>query len=166
MKIKLSVCIVAALVVGLTACSTNNKSKNVTLKEPPLVLKPIRYSGRTWFDTDKHTLRPSGKKELEALSQYLINAKQRGLITGKDKVIIIGHTDSRAPQQYNQKLSERRAATVVKFLSDRNIPAMSMLVFGKGETQPVASNRTREGMQKNRRVEIHIFGSGINVVYD
>lgn len=161
MKIKSSFCIVAAFVVGLTACA-----QKPILKEPALVIKPFQYAGRTWFDTNKATLRPSGQKELKVLSVHLMAAKQNGLISNANKVVVIGHTDSRASRAYNQKLSERRAASVAKFLTTQGIPSTSMIALGKGETQPVASNRTRSGMQQNRRVEIHIQGPAINVVYD
>lgn len=161
MKTKLPLCIVAALTLALTACV-----RVQPLQEPALVAKPFKYSGRTWFDTDKATLRPAGKKELDALSGQLLAATNSGVISIKNKLVVIGHTDSRASYAYNQRLSERRAASVAKYLQSKGIPATSMLAFGKGKTQPVASNRTRAGMQKNRRVEIHIQGPAINVVYD
>lgn len=161
MNTKLSLCMVAALTLGLTACA-----KQQPLKEPALVAKPFHYTGRTWFDTDKATLRPAGQKELKALSVQLMAAKQNGLISTRNKLVVIGHTDSRASRAYNQRLSERRAASVAKFLAAKGIPTTSMVAYGKGEMQPVASNRTRSGMQKNRRVEIHIQGPAINVVYD
>ncbi len=166
MNNKLSLCIVAALMLSLTACTSNRHKEVVFTKEPALVIKPFRYSGRAWFDTDKAILRPAGKKELTALSAHLKVAQRKGLISRKNKVVVIGHTDSRASMAYNQRLSERRAASVAKYLSTKGIPTSSMVVFGKGETQPVATNRTRAGMQKNRRVEIHIQGPAINVVYD
>lgn len=170
MKSKLSIGIVAMLCLGLTGCMNHHygyeqSSASGVSVEPDLVTKPFTYSGRTWFDTDKAVLRPSGKKALTELSKKLMQAKQKGVISAKNKLAVIGHTDSRASHAYNQKLSERRAKAVAQFLQSQGIPSTSIVAFGKGETQPVATNRTRRGMQKNRRVELHIQGPVINVVY-
>ncbi len=162
---KLPLYIVTTLTLGLFACTSPQKVIKFT-KEPALVIKPFKYSGRTWFDTNKAILRPAGKKELTTLSTYLRQAKQQGLITTQNKLLVIGHTDSRASMQYNQKLSERRAASVARFLISKGIPSTTITAFGKGETQPVATNLTQAGMQKNRRVEIHIQGPAINIVYN
>ncbi len=163
---KLSLYAIATAILSLTACSGLKQQPIVFNQQPALVIKPFKYSSRTWFDTDKAFLRPAGKKELSNLAVYLKKAQQKGQITAKNKLVVIGHTDSRASMAYNQKLSERRAASVAKFLVVKGIPATSMVSYGKGETQPVATNRTKAGMQKNRRVEVHIQGPAINVVYD
>ncbi len=165
--------IVVAATLALAGCTTNLSQKQYTqdkvmqvFDEPALFVKPFRYSGRTWFDTDKAILRPAGKAELDGLAQRLMNAKSQGLISNTNKVVVVGHTDSRASQAYNQKLSERRAASVAKYLSGKGIPASAIVAFGRGELQPVATNRTRAGMQQNRRVEIHIEGPAVRVVYN
>lgn len=163
--------IVAATALTLAGCASKNQPQyyqsdvNEVFDEPSMIIKPFTYTGRTWFDTDKAILRAQGKTELDGLVKRLMHAKDQGLVTEKNKVVIMGHTDSRASHRYNQKLSERRAASVAKYLNDKGIPSRSMLAVGKGETRPVASNRTRAGMQKNRRVEIHIQGPLIKVVY-
>ena len=61
----------------------------------------------------------------------------------------------------NQTLSEQRAASVLAYLVKENMPAASMTSQGFGETQPVASNDTAEGRQKNRRVELVVSGDVI-----
>lgn len=171
MERKTYLSIVIAATLTLAGCASKTQPQyyqddvDRISDEPSMIVKPFRYTGRTWFDTDKATLRPQGKAELDGLAKQLMAAKDKGLITAKNKVVIMGHTDSRASHRYNQKLSERRAASVAKYLSEKGIPATSMLAVGKGETRPVASNRTRAGMQKNRRVEVHIQGPAINVVY-
>lgn len=171
MERKVFLSIVTAMALTLSACASKTQPQYYqadvggTSTEPDMIFKPFRYTGRTWFDTDKATLRPQGKAELDGLAKRLMHAKDHGLITQKNKVVIMGHTDSRASHRYNQKLSERRAASVAKYLRGKGIPTSSMLAVGKGETRPVASNRTRAGMQKNRRVEVHIQGPSINVVY-
>ncbi len=67
---------------------------------------------------------------------------------------IVGHTDSTGSQTYNMGLSQRRAETVRDFLTGRGIAAERLTTEWKGETQPVASNSTKEGQAKNRRTEM------------
>ncbi len=140
--------------------------KQGVMSEPAAILQPFQFTGRAWFDTDRAVLRPGGKQELDRLVVQLMKAKTRGLVSEKNKVVILGHTDSRASRSYNQRLSERRAIAVAKYLKSRGIPSTAMLAVGKGEMQPVASNRTGSGRQQNRRVEIHIEGDAIRVVSD
>jgi OOP family OmpA-OmpF porin len=73
-------------------------------------------------------------------------------------VIATGHTDSIGTERYKQKLSERRAAAVKAYLVSKGIPASKITTIGKGETQPVATNKTAAGRQKNRRVDIEFRG--------
>jgi len=74
------------------------------------------------------------------------------------KVEVAGHTDSVGTDAYNQKLSERRAAAVKDYLVSKGIAASKVTTIGKGESQPVATNKTAEGRQKNRRVDIEFKG--------
>ena len=69
-------------------------------------------------------------------------------------VHIIGHTDSTGSEQYNQSLSERRAAAVTNYLVSQGVSRDRLRTLGRGESEPIASNATREGQRKNRRVEI------------
>ena len=74
-------------------------------------------------------------------------------------VTIAGHTDSTGPADYNQGLSERRAATIAGLLTERfGIDASRVSSAGYGESQPIASNDTRAGRQENRRVMAHLVG--------
>jgi len=102
-----------------------------------------------FFDTDKSELKPLGKKELDKAAKILAE-------NGYPAIIISGHTDSRASDEYNQKLSEARAESVKKYLEGKGIPANAIEGKGFGETKPVASNDTKEGMAQNRRVEIEL----------
>jgi OOP family OmpA-OmpF porin len=103
------------------------------------------------FDFDKSVVRPDGKKSIDdALS------KMGGVDV--EMVIATGHTDSIGTDAYNQRLSERRAAAVKDYLVSKGIPASKITTIGKGESQPVATNKTAEGRQKNRRVDIEFKG--------
>ena len=73
------------------------------------------------------------------------------------KVEIAGHTDSRGSDAYNQKLSENRAKAVYDYLTSHGISKSRLSYKGYGESQPIATNETDEGRQKNRRVELHII---------
>jgi OOP family OmpA-OmpF porin len=74
-------------------------------------------------------------------------------------VIGIGHTDSIGSDAYNQKLSVRRAEAVKAYLVSKGIEANRIYTEGKGEKQPVADNKTKDGRAKNRRVEIEVIGT-------
>ena len=74
-------------------------------------------------------------------------------------ILIEGHTDSSGSDTYNQDLSERRSQSVADFLAAEGVARKRMSTVGYGETQPIASNETPEGMQTNRRVEVAIYAN-------
>ena len=104
------------------------------------------------FDFDKFALKPEGKAKLDDLVGKL-------KAVNLEVVIAIGHTDSIGSKAYNQKLSVRRASSVKQYLVSKGIEANRIYTEGKGETQPVADNKTKEGRAKNRRVEIEVVGT-------
>jgi OOP family OmpA-OmpF porin len=106
----------------------------------------IKLEG-THFDFDKATLRPAGKEKLDA-NAVILNAHPEIMID------IVGYTDSVGSAAYNQKLSEKRAMTVKKYLEDKGIAADRMTAKGMGEANPSASNKTKAGRAENRRVEL------------
>jgi OOP family OmpA-OmpF porin len=118
---------------------------------PASVKQAVVIQADALFDFDKSVVRPDGKKSIdEAL------AKLAGVDV--EMVIATGHTDNIGTDAYNQKLSERRAAAVKEYLVSKGIPASKITTIGKGESQPVATNKTKEGRQKNRRVDIEFKG--------
>jgi outer membrane protein OmpA-like peptidoglycan-associated protein len=72
----------------------------------------------------------------------------------KTYVDVVGHTDSTGRAEYNQALSVRRAQSVADYLMSREVMPERLVVTGRGQTQPIASNDTTEGRALNRRVEI------------
>jgi OOP family OmpA-OmpF porin len=116
------------------------------------VAERVTFAADTFFDFDRAVLKPEGRARLDEL------ATQIGGIN-LEVVIAIGHTDSIGTRAYNQRLSERRAAAVRAYLVGRGIPNDRIFTEGRGETQPVADNRTREGRAQNRRVEIEVVGT-------
>ena len=88
----------------------------------------------------------------------------RQLATSLDKypnsdILIVGHTDSVGTDAYNQDLSQRRALAASSYLQSLGVPASRLQTQGRGETEPIASNDTEDGRQRNRRVEIAIYAS-------
>lgn len=69
---------------------------------------------------------------------------------------VIGHTDDSGADTYNQELSERRAQSVTDYFQNRGVITERIVAYGRGETQPVATNATDEGRSANRRVELKI----------
>ena len=106
----------------------------------------------TYFNFDKATLKPAGRQKLEALA-----ARIRELTL--EVIVATGHADWTASTRYNQKLSERRALAVKRYLTKQGVPEARIFTEGKGEKQPVASNATRAGRAQNRRVDVEVIGT-------
>lgn len=103
--------------------------------------------GDVLFDTGLATLKPGAYATVDRLASVLKEAPDR-------KVMIEGHTDSVGSDDFNQGLSERRAAAVQTALLERGVRSDQITAVGKGETYPVASNDNAAGRQQNRRVEM------------
>ena len=116
------------------------------------VTEKVTMAAETNFDFDKAVLKPEGKARLDDLVGKL-------KAVNLEVIIAIGHTDSIGSKSYNQKLSVRRANAVKAYLVSKGIEANRIYTEGKGETQPIADNKTKEGRAKNRRVEIEVVGS-------
>jgi outer membrane protein OmpA-like peptidoglycan-associated protein len=106
------------------------------------------------FEFNSANLKPEGEQLLEKLGSAL---KTPELDTFR--FAVEGHTDSVGSAGYNSSLSERRANSVKRYLTDRGVPSERLESNGMGEAQPVADNQTHEGRQRNRRVEIINLGS-------
>ena len=70
------------------------------------------------------------------------------------KMDVVGYTDTSGPESYNQRLSERRAKAAVDYLVSKGVAVGQLRPTGRGESNPVASNDTRDGRERNRRVEL------------
>nr|WP_280520563.1 OmpA family protein [Phaeobacter sp. J2-8] len=98
-----------------------------------------------FFATDSYRIHSQGRARLQQFFQS----------SSAFAYTIVGHTDSRASYEYNQRLSYNRAVSVAKVA--KSVGAKIVDVRGMGETAPVATNSTRDGMARNRRVEILCF---------
>jgi len=119
---------------------------------PAPVASKVTFAADAFFDFDKAVLKPEGRAKLDDLT-----SKIRGV--NLEVIIAVGHTDSIGTDAYNQRLSVRRAEAVKAYLVSKGIERNRVYTEGKGEKQPVADNRTKEGRAKNRRVEIEVVGT-------
>jgi OOP family OmpA-OmpF porin len=125
----------------------------------PVVVVPVAptsekvtFAADAFFDFDKAVLKSDAKAKLDDMS-----SKLKGV--NLEVVIAVGHTDSVGSDEYNQKLSIRRAEAVKAYLVSTGIETSRVYTEGKGEKQPVADNKTADGRAKNRRVEIEVVGT-------
>ena len=121
----------------------------------PAAATKVTYAADAFFDFDKSVLKAEGKAKLDDLV-----GKVKGI--NLEVIIAVGHTDSVGTDAYNQKLSVRRAEAVKAYLVSKGIEKNRVYTEGKGEKQPVADNKTKEGRAKNRRVEIEVVGTRAN----
>lgn len=110
----------------------------------------VTFPSNITFATDSAQIQPQFHSVLNEVASTLNQYPQSYLD-------IIGHTDSTGTAEYNQALSERRAASVANYFRSQGVLPQRLAAFGMGETQPVASNATPEGRQANRRVELRII---------
>jgi outer membrane protein OmpA-like peptidoglycan-associated protein len=122
-----------------TGVSVTRSGDNIILNMP----------GNVTFDTGSDAIKSNFYDVLDSVAVVLNKYN-------KTTVDVIGHTDNVGNDGYNQVLSEERARSVAKYLAGKQVLADRLLIQGRGESQPVATNNTAEGRQKNRRVEIVI----------
>lgn len=118
----------------------------------PVAATKVTYAADAFFDFDKSVLKPAGKAKLDDL---IAKVKDINL----EVIIAVGHTDSVGSDAYNQKLSIKRSEAVKAYLVSKGIEKNRVYTEGKGEKQPVADNKTKDGRSKNRRVEIEVVGT-------
>ena len=110
------------------------------------------YNFNINFNSGSSYVKKQYYPQIKELAAYLNNNNY--------KVEIQGHTDSVGKETYNQKLSEKRAASVRKEILKYGINENRIYAVGYGELAPIASNKTKNGKYKNRRVEAHIIKTG------
>lgn len=138
----------------VTTDGTSDGLKNVKseFKDAVQTAEGIKFtlSADLLFPTNSSYLTEQAKVELDKLSKVLKQQHTK-------RIRIDGYTDATGTENYNVWLSEKRAASVKKYLEDAGIATSRMVTKGYGPANPVGDNRTPEGRQKNRRVEVLIL---------
>ncbi|VVN89757.1 OmpA family protein [Pseudomonas fluorescens] len=140
-----------------TPANTPVEHHGCPLPQYPVTVKPVEpvraevivLRDDVLFAFDKFSLTPSAQSQLDSLMSKLQNAD---VVSIK----VIGHTDSKGSDAYNQVLSERRASAVADYLLSRGLAPDKLSSEGRGEREPMADNETDAGRAQNRRVELHI----------
>ncbi len=109
----------------------------------------VSVSSEASFDFDRYALKPEFKPTLNKVADVLYQDPNL-------RIRVVGHTDSKGSDEYNQRLSERRAQATADYLISQGVAASQVQVEGRGESEPRADNATAEGRSQNRRVEIYL----------
>lgn len=112
----------------------------------------VTFDSGILFDVDQSDLRPAAQANIQELAKVLSKYDDT-------EVVIVGHTDASGADDYNAKLSQKRAEAVASYAQAQGLDRNRLRIVGEGETAPVASNDTEVGRQQNRRVEVAIFAS-------
>ncbi len=112
----------------------------------------ITFDSAILFDVNSSALRYASKEDLGALGQSLLEYENTD-------ILIIGHTDNTGSEEYNQTLSEKRAAAAAEEILKTGVDPTRVGIMGKGELAPIATNDSVEGRQQNRRVEVAIVAN-------
>jgi len=123
-----------------TGVSVEREGDNIRLVMP----------GQITFETDSYNLRSNFYSVLNSVSRILAKYADTTMR-------VTGHTDNTGSRQYNQNLSERRAASVTDYLAANNVARERMLVEGLSFDRPIADNSSVAGRAMNRRVELYVL---------
>ena len=110
---------------------------------------PLTATLHVNFATDSNSVDEAGSDNISEFATFMKESPAY-------KASIVGHTDSTGSEAYNQKLSEKRAATVKNILVKEGVEAERLTTTGKGEMCPVSSNKTTQGRTENRRIEVEL----------
>ena len=109
----------------------------------------VTMTSQTAFDVNSADIKPAFHSTMNKLADVVVRYNKTALT-------VVGHTDATGSDQYNQRLSERRAVSVAQYLESRRVNGLRLAVAGKGENEPIANNNTESGRAANRRVEIYV----------
>ncbi len=109
----------------------------------------VTMSNQTAFEIDSAGIKPGFNPTMDKIAT-IVNRY------GKTQLTVVGHTDSTGSDAHNQTLSEERARSVQAYLEQQGVAPQRLASYGRGESEPRASNNTASGRQLNRRAEIVI----------
>ncbi len=151
-------------IMAISSCSTTKKKKKyvgqtyeemkTTFPEADIHLVKdsikILFPNNLVFDISKTDIKPTFKERLDKFSSILGKYN-------KTNLLITGYTDNTGEESENIKLSLSRATSVKNYLKMKDIDIKRLFIWGLGEKSPIASNETKEGRSKNRRVEFVVL---------
>jgi OOP family OmpA-OmpF porin len=132
----------------ITSALAVPRGTRIESSAPPTVRLPI------FFEFNSTTLRPEASALLDKVGAALASDE-----LGSFRFSVEGHTDSVGTESANLALSQARAEVVKQYLLAQGVPAARLEIVGRGEANPVGSNDTDDGRQRNRRVELINLGS-------
>ena len=144
----------APVETGVAEVVVGNDVKAVVMTDNPPACPEIIVLKNLHFSFDSTSIAEEDKEKLESARDFIRSEVPEGCHK-TEEVLITGHTDSTGPEAYNEGLSLRRAEAVIEFLRSIGVTA-NLVPEGKGESDPVADNSTKEGRAENRRVVIDI----------
>lgn len=109
----------------------------------------LNVSSEVSFDVNQSSIKSNFRESLNKVADVIADYDQTA-------IHVVGHTDSTGSNSYNQQLSEKRASSVARYLSQNGVQRDRMRTVGRGENLPVADNSTSSGRSENRRVEIYL----------
>ncbi|WP_291403116.1 OmpA family protein [Daejeonella sp.] len=112
----------------------------------------VKFNSGILFDLNQAELKANARTNIENLAISLKNNPDTD-------ILIVGHTDASGTDEYNLKLSERRATSVKSLIESKGILSSRLSTEGRGETEAIADNETEAGRALNRRVEIVIVAN-------
>jgi outer membrane protein OmpA-like peptidoglycan-associated protein len=125
---------------------TQTETAEIEITEAPKIEARVNLQGVT-FGSGNATLTSNAKKVLDGVAEQL-------LANPTVKIEIQGHTDNQGNAKSNQELSERRAKSVVGYLATKGVKMSRMSAVGYGQDVPIADNKTADGREQNRRIEM------------
>lgn len=132
--------------------ATEQRNREIEVKRVQNDTIQLVLNNEVSFDYDSSRIKPSFHSTLNKMSQVLEKYPNT-------RITIVGHTDSRGSESYNQSLSEKRSAAVKSYLSQQGVDAYRIDTEGRGESEPRANNINEEGRSLNRRVEVFVVST-------
>lgn len=112
----------------------------------------VTFDSGILFEFDSADIQGKAEENLTGFAQTMRDFEE-------SNILIVGHTDAKGSEDYNQRLSENRAQSAANFLIRQGLTGDRITTTGKGESEPVATNDTEAGRQQNRRVEVAIYAN-------